>query len=236
MAWLASRPYLYAQNRDLGEKTNMDRRQFLLSAAAYALPIPPGNGIGFDVLRNGAPIGQHHLSFSQSGDALNVNIDVELLVKFAGITLFRYSLHGVERWQSGTFQSLDTSVNFNGDALQVHAEKTAAGYSVTGINHDNPAKNMPEYTAPPDTLPLTYWNKAMLKGTILNVQTAHCYKVHVADAGWFSVPTENGAPITAQRYDLTGKLQLSVWYDDKNAWSGLEFQKSGDIAYRKITS
>jgi hypothetical protein len=214
----------------------MQRRQFLLSAAAYALPIPKGNDIAFDVLRNGSSIGQHHLSFSQSGDALNVNIAIELLVKFAGITLFRYSLQGVERWQGGTFQSLDSSVNYNGDRLQVHAEKTAGGYSVVGINHDNPAKNMPEYTAPPDTLPLTYWNKKMLNGTILNIQTAHCYKVTVTPAGWNALPTANGGTITAQRYDLTGKLDLSVWYDNQSAWSGLEFQKSGDIAYRKITS
>jgi hypothetical protein len=38
----------------------------------------------------------------------------------------------------------------------------------------------------------------------------------------------------AQRFDVTGKLQLSVWYDAANRWSGLEFQKSGDISYRKI--
>jgi hypothetical protein len=214
----------------------MQRRQFLLSAAAYALPIPKGNDIAFDVLRNGSSIGQHHLSFSQTGDTLNVNIAIELLVKFAGITLFHYALQGVERWQGGTFQSLDSSVNYNGDRLQVHAEKTAAGYAVVGINHDNPAKNMPEYTAPPDTLPLTYWNKAMLNGTILNIQTAHCYKVTVTPAGWNALPDASGGTITAQRYNLTGKLDLSVWYDQQNAWSGLEFQKSGDIAYRKITA
>jgi hypothetical protein len=90
------------------------------------------------------------------------------------------------------------------------------------------------YTAPPDTLPLTYWNKKMLSGTILNPQTAHCYKPHVASPGWNNLPTANGGSILAQRFDVTGKLQLSVWYDAANRWSGLEFQKSGDISYRKI--
>jgi hypothetical protein len=94
---------------------------------------------------------------------------------------------------------------------------------------------MPEYTAPPDTLPLTYWNKKMLSGTILNGQTAHCYKVNVDSPGWNNLPTADGGTITAQRFDLTGKLQLSVWYDKTDTWSGLEFQKSGDISYRKIT-
>jgi hypothetical protein len=132
------------------------------------------------------------------------------------------------------FQSLDSNVNYNGDPLVVHAEKTANGYEVEGINKNDVSKNMPRYTAPPDTMPLTYWNKKMLDATILNVQTAHCYKVNVASPGWNQLPTASGTNIVAQRFDLTGKLVLSVWYDQHDNWSGLEFQKNGDITYQKM--
>jgi hypothetical protein len=211
----------------------MDRRQFLLGAGALALPIPAGNSIAFKVYRNGSLVGEHHLEFTETGTSLSVAINVSLLVTMAMIPVFRYTGQATERWENGAFTSLDSTVNFNGDICEVHAEKTADGYAVVGTNHDNPAKNM-NYTAPPDTLPLTYWNKNMLNGTILNPQTAHCYKPHVASPGWNNLPTANGGTITAQRFDVTGKLQLSVWYDAKNSWSGLEFQKSGDISYRKI--
>jgi hypothetical protein len=73
----------------------------------------------------------------------------------------------------------------------------------------------------------------MLNGTILNIQTAHCYPVKVVSPGWDKLPTATGGTIIAQRFDVSGKLNLTVWYDQNNAWSSLEFQRSGDITYQK---
>jgi hypothetical protein len=214
----------------------MDRRSFLLNAAAYALPVPAGNAMAFKVLRNGTPIGEHHLHFTPSGDGLTVDINVDLLVTLAMIPIFRYKLQARETWAGGVFQSLRSSVNDDGTQLEVHADKTQDGYTVAGINHSNPAKSYPQYTAPPDTMPLTYWNKKLIYGNILNIQTAHSYRVNVASPGWNKLPTADGGSIVAQRFDLTGKLRLSVWYDQYNSWSGLEFHVNGDETYQKITS
>lgn len=221
----------------------MDRRCFMFSAAALAvpapasaLPVPPGGDIGFKVLRNGTPIGEHHLSFAQAGDDLTVTINVALVVTMAMIPVFRYSLQASEKWSAGVFQSVSSLINDNGDHLEMHGQKTAKGYDVIGINHGNPSKSLAPYTAPPDTLPLTYWNKKMLDGTVLNIQTAHSYPVIVSSPGWNKLPTAEGGVITAQRFDVTGKLHLSVWYDEKNAWSGLEFHVNGDETYQKITA
>jgi hypothetical protein len=213
----------------------MDRRSFLLSAAAFALPIPRGDALAFEVLRNGTPIGEHHLSFSPDGNGgLTVSIDVALKVKFAGITVYTYGLQAKEIWTAGKFSSLHSMVNNNGTQLEVEAHQVADGYLVTGINHSDPSKNYPRYVAPPDTLPLTYWNKAMLNGNILNIQTAHSYRVTVNSPGWNQLPTSNGGTIVAQRFDLTGKLRLSVWYDQTNTWSGLAFSVNGNESYQKI--
>ncbi|MDE8348068.1 MAG: DUF6134 family protein [Acidocella sp.] len=212
----------------------MDRRRFLLSAAAFALPIPAGKQMAFKVLRNGTPIGEHHLNFTQTGDDLSVEVSIQLLVKLTVIPVFRYKLQAVEKWSGGVFQSLESKIIENGNVLTVHAQKTAAGYEVTGTNHDNPEKNMPTYLSPPDTLPLTYWNKQFMSGTILNIQTAHTYPAAVNSPGWNKLPTAEGGFITAQRFDLTGKLRLSVWYNQSDSWSGLEFHYSGDETYEKI--
>jgi hypothetical protein len=97
---------------------------------------------------------------------------------------------------------------------------------------------MPRYIAPPDTRPLTYWNKDMLSGSIVNPQTGHTYhsgtQLTITPNGWNRLPTASGGSLVAQRFDITGKLILSVWYDQNNAWSGLEFQKSGDFTYQKF--
>lgn len=216
----------------------MRRRPLLLGAGALALtrpaladplPVPPGNQIAFRVLRNGKPIGEHHLNFTRSGDDLAVAIAVDLRVTFAGIPFFRYHLSGTERWSGGVFQSLETKVNDNGRHLEVHAHKTATGYDVEGTY-------IPLYTAPPNTMPLTYWNKALLNSTGLNIQTAHSYPLIVASPGWNKLPTTDGSFVTAQRFNVTGKLRLSVWYDQTNQWSGLAFQINGNESYEKIVS
>jgi hypothetical protein len=213
----------------------MDRRSFLLGAAAFAMPvIPSGNSESFKVLRNGVVIGEHHLAFSGTAANPIVDINVALLVKFAGIPVYRYALTARETWEGGGFSKLHSAINNNGTQLEVEAHKVDAGYLVTGTNHSNPAKSWPQYTAPPDTLPLTYWNKQMLKGNILNIQTAHDYRVNVVSPGWNALPTADGGTITAQRFDLTGKLRLSVWYDQKDAWSGLAFSINGNETYQKV--
>jgi len=222
----------------------MDRRLFLLSAGATALagpafgdnlPVPPSGQIGFKVLRNGTPIGEHHLNFTRSGDDLAVDIAVALDVYIAGIRFFHYTLAATERWSGGVFQSLESKINHNGTMLEVQAHKVAGGYDVQGINHSDPSKNYPEYTAPPNTMPLTYWNKAMLNGNILNIETAHSYPAVVNSPGWDELPTAEGGTLLAQRFDVSGKLHLTVWYDRNNQWSGLEFHVSGDETYEKIT-
>jgi hypothetical protein len=213
----------------------MDRRRFLLGAAAFAMPIiPPGRALAFKVLRNGSVIGEHHLAFSGTQENPIVDINVMLQVKFAGITIYNYTLAATETWENGGFSRLHSVINNNGTMLEVEAHKIPAGYLVTGINHSNPDKSWPQYTAPPDTLPLTYWNKQMLKGNILNIQTAHDYRVNVASPGWNALPTANGGTIVAQRFDLSGKLRLSVWYDQTDTWSGLAFSINGNETYQRI--
>lgn len=204
----------------------MDRRSFLVNASAYSLPVPGGNKMHFRILRNGDPVGDHYLQFDHSGDSLTVSVAISGMVKFAGITLFQYSVKASEVWQGGVFQRLDSAVSYNGKPLEVHAERIAGGYSVVGTN-------VPRYTAPPNLLPLTYWNKAMLSGTILNIQTAHSYAPIVSSPGWSALPTANAGTLDAQRFDVTGRLHMSVWYDRANTWSGLQFQRNGNFVYEK---
>ena len=216
----------------------MDRRRFLAGAGATAvagpvfadaLPVPPNSHLAFKALHNGTPMGEHHLQFTQNGDELRVDINVAFLVRLVGIPIFRYVGTATERWSGGVFQSLDSQINDNGKQFEVHAVKVAGGYNVRGT-HVSP------YLCPPNTMPMTYWNRAMLYGTILNIQTAHSYPAIVNSPGWNRLPTADSGFIVAQRFDVTGKLHLSVWYDQTNQWSGLAFNVLGSETYEKITS
>jgi hypothetical protein len=196
--------------------------------------VPPSGRIAFQVFRNGAAVGTHEVSFAQDGDDLTVVTNLAFVVTIAGITMYRYSLTATESWSGGVFERLESNVNNDGTRLEVRAQKTEAGYHVVDINHSNPAKSYPEYTAPPNTLPLTYWNKAMLNGTVLNVDTAHSYPPIVSSPGWNRLVTANGGSLVAQRFDVTGKLRLSVWYDQMGQWAGLQFNLRGAWNYEKI--
>jgi hypothetical protein len=214
----------------------MNRRLFLLSTGATAfarptlaapLPVPPSGRIGFKVLRNGTPIGEHHLIFTQDGDTLRVHINAAFLVRIAGIPVFRYTAVATEIWSGGVFQGVESRVNDGGKHLQVHAERVTDGYAISGTH-------VPRYIGPADTLPLTYWNKAMWNGMILNIQTAHSYPAIVHSPGWNRLPTADGGTVVAQRFDVTGKLHLSVWYDQHEQWSGLAFHVDGYETYEKL--
>jgi hypothetical protein len=214
----------------------MNRRLFLLSSGAVAvarpalaapLPVPPSGRIGFKVLRNGTPIGEHHLIFTQSGDTLRVDIHAAFLVRLAGVPIFRYTARATEMWSGGVFQGVNSQVNDGGNQLQVHAERVTQGYAISGTH-------VPLYVGPPNTLPLTYWNKAMLDGVILNIQTAHSYPVRVHSPGWNRLPTADGGTVVAQRFNVRGKLHLSVWYDQYEQWSGLAFHVEGYETYEKL--
>ncbi|OYV36028.1 MAG: hypothetical protein B7Z81_07860 [Acidocella sp. 20-61-6] len=200
-----------------------------------ALPVPPGDAIAFKVFRNGVAVGEHSMRFTRDGDTLRGETEFAFTVRIAGIVAYRYRLTATETWTGGAFERLESTVNNDGTHSEVHAHKVADGYAVTDVNHNDPAKRYPAYTAPPKTLPLTYWNKAMLDGTVLNIATAHSYPVFVHSPGWNRLPTANGGSVVAQRFDVTGKLRLSVWYDQAGQWSGLEFDLHGHWNYEKIT-
>ncbi len=221
-------------------RQRLERRGFLAGAAALAavrpaaaapLPVPPGGEMRFKVLRNGSPIGEHHLKFTQTGDDLQVDINADLLVTLAGIPVFHYRANAVERWSGGQFTQLDSQVNHNGTQLSVHASQIPGGFAVQSTKAGDY-----QYTGNPPLLPLTYWNKAMLQAMILNVETGRHYPATVNSPGWNKLPTVEGGFIVAQRFDVTGKLHLSVWYDQYSQWSGLEFHVDGDETFQKYTS
>jgi hypothetical protein len=200
-------------------------------AQSAGLPVPFSGKIGFKVLRNGTSVGEHHLTFTQAGDQLLVDIEAALVVRVAGIPVFRYSVSAQEHWAGSAFCGVNSKVNHDGTKLEVHASPIAGGFAIQSTKAGNYS-----YTGQPAMLPLTYWNKAMLDAMILNIETGRHYPAIVNSPGWNYLPTAEGGKLLAQRFDVTGKLHLSVWYDQYAQWAGLEFNVAGDISFQKFVS
>src|ERR1700687_1310483 len=90
------------------------RRAVLLAGAAAgapppasaALPVPPGDRIGFRLIRHGTEIGRHTLTFEQQGDTLTVRISAEARVTLLSIPIVHYTHRVIEVWQDGALASV----------------------------------------------------------------------------------------------------------------------------------
>ncbi|MDE1905197.1 MAG: hypothetical protein KGH75_01935 [Rhodospirillales bacterium] len=218
-------------------RQQLERRGFLAGAAALvapravlaaALPVPPGGAMRFKILRNGTPVGEHHVTFTRSGNCLRVDTNVDMVVTVAGIAVFHYQGYASEYWSGGVFTRLDSKVNHNGTLFVVQADQIPGGYAVNSTKAGDY-----QYTGTPPMLPLTYWNRAMLRAMILNVETGRHYPAIVNSPGWNKLPTANSGTVVAQRFNVTGKLHMSLWYDQNDQWSGFEFHVLGNEVYQK---
>lgn len=208
----------------------IDRREMLLGGAMLAalptlaraglavptpLPVPAGDRLGFDIVRKGSKLGTHDLSFVRSGDDLTVKVVVDLVVKIAFITVYRYSHRATERWSGGEVVALDTTTNDNGDKFTVTGRRDKSGLVIE-------ATKLARYTAPADALPATHWNRRQLDGPWINTQTGKLMRPKVTPIGADTIPGANG-PLRASHYAITGEVQLDMWYDRQAEWAGLSF-------------
>ncbi len=200
-------------------------------AQARGLPVPPSGELRFQILRNGTPVGEHHLYFTQNGNRLRVDLAAALVVRIAGIPVFHYKADACEHWEGGQFCGVASKVDHNGARLQVLASPIADGFAIASTKAGDY-----DYTGSPPMMPLTYWNKAMLESMILNIETGRHYPAIVKSPGWNYLTSAEGERLVAQRFDISGKLHLSVWYDQYGQWAGLQFYVDGDVTFRKFVT
>jgi len=205
----------------------IDPHEFIAMAGAVTLPIPAGDRLAFALFRNGTRVGSQILHFNRRGDTLTVHNEAVLKVKLLALTVFTYRAKVTEIWSNNAFLSADSQINDNGKIDRVHLRRTATGIAVSG-------GRIARYTAPASALPLTYWNKAMLNGPMINMQTGHTDRPNMTKLGWTKLPALPSGDVRAEGYQLTGPIRLSVYYDRTKIWSGLSFNHSGHIDYKPI--
>ena len=196
-------------------------------AARAALPVPASNRLAFDVVRNGKKFGSHALTFERSGDNLVVKVVVEMVFKAAFITLFRYSQTATERWSGDQVVALDTKTNDNGKLFSVAGRREAQGFVVE-------ATGVPRYIAPANALPATHWNRRELDGPWINTQDGKLVRPRVAPQGVETVPTAGAGSIRANRFVLSGDVDMDMWYDSLPTWAGLRFKGKDGSAIQYI--
>ncbi|MEM7168777.1 MAG: DUF6134 family protein [Pseudomonadota bacterium] len=196
----------------------------LSSTAAFA---EDARVLAFEVFRDDAPIGYHSLTFTEMDGETSVEIDIALDVTFAFINLYSYRHKNREVWRDGKLVKIDTQTDDNGDSFQVSGQAREDGFWIEGTSGN--------YLAPADIYPTSYWQPGtMSKRQLLDSQSGRLIEVGVEARGpeKIDILGQNSA---AERFDVSGDLDLSIWYGPAGEWAGLQFEARGaDITYRRI--
>ena len=176
--------------------------------------------LAFDVLREGSPIGTHVVSIRTSGPRTEVSIEIDLEVRFAFLTVYRYTHRSRETW--------------TGDRLVKHsrrrptttarAPRSRRAPPPEGIAVDGSAGR---YVAPVDTYPTSYWRRDKVRRTqLLDTQSGKLVSVRNTGLGARDMPVD-GAAQPVEVYRVDGELAAEVGYAADGSWATLAFEARG---------
>ncbi len=196
----------------------MDRRLFLagglaLAAAPTALSAGTPATRTFRILRDGSDIGRHTLSARLGSEGFEIDVEAEIIVRFAGIPVYRYELTNREIWQGRRLMRLDSRVNDDGDPFELKIRPSAEGLEIDGTGYAG--------VVPLDAATTSYFTPDF-----------------AARRPWIS--TQSGKPLAIEtRRDATGggsqvvvsgELDLTISYDGRGEWIGSAFLAGGEPA------
>lgn len=179
------------------------------AAGLPACPVQNGQTVSYDIVRGSDVIGHQTVHYTLAGTDLTVTIDVAASLRALGIRVYNYEHHGTERWHDGQMVSLVTKTDDNGTPRQVNATRDpATGWH--GVTGQSPGM------AP--LLATSLWNSQTATATrLLDRETGEIVPVRVAPAA-DEVLKLGARQVTAHKFDLSGVVSGTAWYDASGCW------------------
>lgn len=190
-------------------------------AARAQAPARVPADIAFVVVREGREVGTHTVRFRTEGGLLWARSEVRIVVRLAGIPVFRYSHDTEEAWRGDRLVALDSRLDNNGRPGLCEARAEAAGLRLRGTAG--------EALLPPVAAPLTWWRAATFAGGVPLFDPRHGQPV--------SPELRRRADGAGQRVTLVGGEGAEIVFDADWRWVG--FATTGEdgsrVAYRPAT-
>jgi hypothetical protein len=162
----------------------------------------------FDVYRKGARIGEHAVRFTPTAQGQLVASRIELAVKVAFITAYRYVQDGEDEWRQGVLVGTNIATDDDGSKTLVTAAARGDRLHVSG-----PAG---EYDLDLGTMTdLNFWNEGITRqARLIDSQNGEPIKVAVTPDSVERMPMR-GRMIEARRFAMSSTKGRSgtVWYD-----------------------
>jgi Family of unknown function (DUF6134) len=189
------------------------------SEPAPDLPKP----LSFDIVRKGATIGHHLITFRRNGETLHVHSDVNFRVKVLFITAFQYTQKRDEAWRDGKLIAFASQANDNGKTYDIKGKAEANGIRVTS--------GAQSWLLPSDGVPASFWNMSMVtaKGPLVDAQDGRVTKARFVRIGKEKI-VAGGRQIDAIHYRLVTKTPRDIWYDATGRWVKMRISgKDGSV-------
>lgn len=193
--------------------------------------VPPSGALNFTVRKAGADIGEYAVRFAERDGALVVDIEANIRVRFALVTVYRYTQRTREIWRDGALQSLDSDVDDNGTTYKISATLRDGRLIVDG--------HAETLALAPGTLPLSYWNyRLMRESRAFDLQWGSLADIEVVARG-AEARAVGGAVVPARRYNMKGFeikrgerqekpwLDVDTWYAPDGRLVGMSFHYRG---------
>lgn len=198
----------------------MNRRALLAGLGAVAVARPAGACAGriwlFRVEREGRDIGRHRIELRPSADGFEVRVEIDLAVRFAFLTLYRYTHENGEVWQDGRLSGFASRTDDNGTRYRVACTREARGFAIESSEGS--------FRAPADAVATTYWHRGFTRSPVwIDSMRGHPRRVVCRPR---PDPGSPACPGTPSAFAVTGELALDLAYvDDRLA--GLGFTLGG---------
>jgi len=197
-------------------------------AGGASAEIPRGKVLEFEAFRNGSSIGTHRLSFRTDGERVTVDVSIRFKVDLAFVTLYRYEHDSQEVWDQGRLVGLATRTNDDGKRTEVRAQAADSVLKVSGSGGS--------FDLPMGSFPTTYWNRGVANQTLLLDSQDGVRTVVKPAPPVRETISILGRQAPADRYSMTGELNIDLWYTPKGEWVGLRFASKGsEITYARRT-
>lgn len=159
----------------------------------------------YTVMRDGEPIGTHHVTVLPQGADTKVEEKTDVEVSFGPITLFHMEHQRDEFWHDGELESMTAHTNKNGDVYDIEITREPDGIKRV-INGRTDRFD-------PSVKLLTLWHGDLFKySNFLSPMEDRTYQVSVDFVGTEKLDLV-GQSVDAFVYRMSGDTNREIWFD-----------------------
>ena len=180
--------------------------------------------IELKVSREGSEIGRHRVQFRPTENGFEAQTNVDLEIKAALITFFRYEQQSVDLWENGVLVKSSGTCDDDGDITSFEAWRENDELVFEG----KLGRNSLPLGAMTD---LCFWNPAILEtANVIDAQTAEIDPMEVKDLGPERLEIAGQTMETNRYFAGSGETRNGdIWYDASGRWVKASFNTRGEL-------